>query len=558
MSKLLPGQTHAAAQAARKASALAGNPQFQPYSLLRAMWKQKLPALGIWIAVSVLTVVVVLRLPRTYQAEATVLVGNTPMAKEMVASTVSTDMQDRMEQIRQKVLSRDYLMQLMETYKLHEGDRKSMPPERVVEYMRDEIEMKLDRGWGPGTPNTFKVAVSSKNAEASAAVANHLAQFFIDENRRQREAQAGTASEFFDTRLVEAKAQVEKSEENLNRFKTTFAGQLPQQQEALLAQLSQSRTQLQGVQDALSRSAQNQLLMNNSLELARNAETSTRRLLEQTIASRKRTAAVTTAGGSTVNTPALTESQRLLGELNALRQRYGERHPDVRRAMTRYEEAKAREAAEPAPPKVETAKAPAQDDLPLSAALDGPERDLRMSLTQEHDKAETLVAQIKVAQQDEAKLAAERVRVLGEIADIEGRIRNLPLREQEMAAVLRDYEMGRENYKSMVDKKLAADLSRQLEQSRDTQQFRILDVARIPEEPIKPKRSLLAMGGSVFGLLLGLVVAVALEMRTQVMLGEWELPPGTPVLGRVIELPTAAQRPQMLVDKRPRKRIQSA
>jgi polysaccharide biosynthesis transport protein len=545
----------------RKPAATTLNPQFQPYSVLRAMWKQKYAAAAIWAIMTALTVFVVVQLPRTYEAQASVLVGGNTLSKDMVQSTVTTETQDRMEQIKQRVLSRDALMKMMETFQLHEGDRKSMPPERVVEYMRDEIDMKLDRGWGPNSPNTFRVNVQGKNAEATAKVANYLALFFVNENRAQRETQADAASEFFDQRMTDAKKQVELSEARLNIFKTTYAGELPQQQDALLATLSQKRTQLQGVQDGLTRIDQARLLLNNSLEQARNAELDTRRLIEQTVAARKRmpASAVTSVGGAPV--PGLTEAQRLEGELAGLRQRYGDRHPDVRRALVRLDEAKAREAAlAPAPSATaaQTTAPPAPADGLPETSIEGPERLLRQTLTEQHDRGETIKAQIQITQQDEVKLNAERLRVIAEIADIEARVRKLPMREQEMAAVLRDYEMGKTNYQSMVDKKLAADLSRQLEQGTTSATFQMLEPARTPEEPIKPRRSLLALGGSVFGLLLGLVAAVVLEMRKQVVLGEWELPPGTPVLGRIIEMPSQKVIPDQGSGRRDRKRALTA
>jgi polysaccharide chain length determinant protein (PEP-CTERM system associated) len=531
------------------------SPQFHPYSLVRSIWKHKFAAVFVWAAVTALTVVVVLQLPRTYEAEATVLVGNTMLSKDIVPTTVSTDSSDRLEQIRQKVLSHNYLMDLMRTYGLHEGDRKSMPAARVVEIMRDEINMRLDRGWGPGQPNTFRVAIQGKDPEATMKVANHLARFFVDDNRRRREGQANAASEFFDTRMADAKREVELNEARLNRFKTAYAGELPQQQEALLATQSQARTQLQGVQDAQSRAAQTRLLLNNSLELARTAEASAKRLMDQAAAARKRSPAPVAVAS---NAPGLTDAQRLEAELNQLRQRYGELHPDVRRARTRLDEAKAREALDPHPAAPPPAKAEDPNELPLALALEGPERDLRQTYNEQHERVETIKAQIQVADQDEAKLATERQRIIDEISAIDERLAKLPMREQEMASVLRDYEMGKENYQSMVDKKLAADLSLELEQHKGASEtFEILDPARLPEEPVKPKRSLLAMIGSLMGMVLGLGVAVALEMKKQVLLGEWELPPGTPVLGRVVELPTG-KSPGLLGRRKPRKRVLSA
>jgi uncharacterized protein involved in exopolysaccharide biosynthesis len=150
-----------------------------------------------------------------------------------------------------------------------------------------------------------------------------------------------------------------------------------------------------------------------------------------------------------------------------------------------------------------------------------------------------LTAQIKGADTELETRKAEQQRILRDIDLYQRRIERLPVREQEMAQITRDYEMSKENHKSLLDKKMAAEMSLNMERRQQSERFVVLDRAQLPEKPIKPKRPLLYAGGAVVSLVLGLIIGFVTEMRQNVFLGEWELPPGTPVLGRLpfIEVP---------------------
>jgi uncharacterized protein involved in exopolysaccharide biosynthesis len=72
-----------------------------------------------------------------------------------------------------------------------------------------------------------------------------------------------------------------------------------------------------------------------------------------------------------------------------------------------------------------------------------------------------------------------------------------------------------------------------MEKQQKSQKLVMLDRAKVPEKPIRPRRAILIGGGSVLLFFLSLLAAFILELRRNVVLGEWELPPGTVVLGRV-------------------------
>jgi uncharacterized protein involved in exopolysaccharide biosynthesis len=151
--------------------------------------------------------------------------------------------------------------------------------------------------------------------------------------------------------------------------------------------------------------------------------------------------------------------------------------------------------------------------------------------TREH--ITNIKGQIGVTVREIATLEKRRQNLSAQIEDYESRINRLPLVEQEMASLNRDYNESANNYNSLLQKELAADMATDMERSKNSERFTIVDPARVPQKPIKPKRAVLASVGSVAGLVLGLVLGFALEFRKQSFLGEWELPAGTVVLGRV-------------------------
>ena len=115
----------------------------------------------------------------------------------------------------------------------------------------------------------------------------------------------------------------------------------------------------------------------------------------------------------------------------------------------------------------------------------------------------------------------------------QGRIEKLPVREQEMAQITRDYEISKLNYKSLLDKKMDAEMSLNMERRQQSERFVVLDRAQLPEKPVKPNRPVFYSAGTAAALVIALLLGFVVELRNNVMLGEWELPPGTPVLARL-------------------------
>src|SRR5262249_30907440 len=81
-------------------------------------------------------------------------------------------------------------------------------------------------------------------------------------------------------------------------------------------------------------------------------------------------------------------------------------------------------------------------------------------------------------------------------------------------------------------KKMAAEMALDMERRQQAERFIVLDRARVPSKPLKPKRPLLYAGGSVIWLAPALLLGLIAELRKNVILGEWELKDGITVLAR--------------------------
>jgi hypothetical protein len=168
-------------------------------------------------------------------------------------------------------------------------------------------------------------------------------------------------------------------------------------------------------------------------------------------------------------------------------------------------------------------------------------------LAQLRERIASLKSQLNFTTQELDNRRKEQQRIQSDITVYQSKVNSLPIREQEMAGLTRDYEISKTNYRSLLDKKIAAEMATDMERREKSESFKLIDPARVPARPFKPNRMALDLGGALFGLVLGLVVGLGNEFRKATLLGEWELPVGTTILGR---LPYIEIQPANKTDRR--------
>lgn len=505
-------------------------PEFSPLSIARMLWKQKIPLTLLWILLTGLTVMFVGALPTIYKAEAMILVESQGIPSTYISSTVNNgDLTDRLATITQQILSTSRLKKVIADFDLYHEQRQHMHEEDIILKMRKDIEVTPEKGWTDNKPGAFRVSYMGTDPIVVAEVANRLANLFIEENLRTREYQAEGTSQFIQSQLQEAKKRLDALEAAVTQYKIEHNGELPEQGAALEGTLSRLQTELQGTQDAISRAQQSRIMTSDSLSMAESTEAALRQAA-QSAQTRAAALGVPVLGPTAPGAPAPDSLEALEAKLQLMRMRYSDEYPDVKRLREQIARVKATgaaaqsstQASAPASGKRASASAPAPNPI-----------DANPDLLRAHERTESLKTQLTLIDRDIAARNSEQQRILGQIAQYQRRLESLPVREQQMANLTRDYEIAKGNYKSLLDKKLAAEMSTDMERRQKSERFTLLDPAAIPDKPFKPNRPLFNGLGVAFSLLLAMAVAAGREMKSNVLLGEWELPKNVPVLGRV-------------------------
>jgi len=498
------------------------------------VWKGKLLLVVIWIAVTSAGSLVVMRMQPIYKAETLVLVESQKIPDKFVASTVIQDVQDRLATISQEILSTTRLKKIVEDYHLYSQDRTKHSFEEIVESMRHDVEVRLEKGWSNDRPGAFRIGYQGSDPTVVAAVANRLASLYIDENLRVREVQAEGTSQFIDAQLSEAKKTLDDLEAAVSRYKVAHNGELPQQESSISSALSRLQTELQGTQDSMSRAQQNIVMYDAEIGtieprlsalLAPRDVTHTEDVTQPRVLPERQPAEPAKA------------SQALITQLAALRARYSDEHPEVKRVKA--------ELAEVLRSEQQQAPEPVAHEGPATLSVPRPKPATRQvvispeaarEVDQLQQRANALRAQRAIANNEIQTATSRRQEILREMATYQSQLKRLPIREQEMAGLTRDYETARANYRSLLDKKTSADMATDMERRQKAERFMVLDPAQVPEKPTKPNRPVLIAMSSVLGLALGIALAFAKEWNKDLLLGEWELPAGVPVLGRIPDI----------------------
>lgn len=494
-----------------------------PLSVAYTLWKHRRLVVVTAGLLSVASVVVIRKLPSVYRAEAVVLVAAPKIPERMVASTVNSPTEDRLNTITREIRNGDRLRDIIKDFDLyHELNARS--PEAIVAKIRSDMEITFDRGWTNERTGAFRVAYKGPSPKTVAAVANRLANLFVEENSRVREGQAEGTSEFIEAQLLDAKARLDTLESAVGRYKQQHNGELPEQENALSGALARLQVSLQGNQDAINRAAQSKALLLESLRAAQFEEDMLAR------AARK----PREVPGATLANPVLPEprkkSEALAAQLEGLLQRYGDDHPDVRRARSELARAREAERAEADEPKA-SAPAPSTPQVPLPTVETA--ETTTMELVRARERTAQLKLQLSMLDEETRTRSAERDRTFADIKAYQKRIESLPIREQELSRLTRDLEISRNNYTALLSKKLSAEMSKQMEKDSKAESFTLFEAAKPPSAPFQPNRPLLYAIACVASLVIAIVFAVGKELKKGVLLGEWELTKTTPILGRV-------------------------
>lgn len=431
-----------------------------------------------------------------YRASTLVMVEKQKVPADYVKPTVTSGMEERLSTIEQQITNRSNLERIIQEMDLYPELRHRQTPEpieKVVLVARDNLTV-AKKG-----DSVFTIYFKDPDPVKAANTANRVAELFIQENLRLRENLAQGTSSFLEAELAQTKQRLEQQEAKIAAFKSLYMGQLPEQRDTNLQAVGQLQDKLEINMDALDKAETRKII------------------LQRQIAELSQPVPLPPAPAAPSGPTAPTRLEQLEAQLAELRSRYTSQHPDVIRLEAEIEEVR----------KIESGQRIAASEAPP----------IPQTYTQRVDPA--LRAQLEAVDMEIRGLQAERARILSDIGNTQFRLENVPRVEQQLLSLTRDYDNIQKSYENLLAKRIEARLAENLEKSRQSEQFTILEKAIPPVDPYSPNRLLFLALGLAGGALLG-VVAASLRDQTDSTFAEGDSLqqafPGVQVLATIPQL----------------------
>ncbi len=419
---------------------------------------------------------------KTYSSSTTILIQQQSVPSEYVRSVITSSINERINTISQQILSRSNLEKIIAQFGLY-ANEKNMYLEDKVEGVRRRINVRIERARHGA--DAFSISFRGNNPQRVMRIANTLASFFMDENLKVREAQAIGTSEFLEAELEKTRKKLVEREKKLSAFRAQYLGGLPDELEANLRTLDRMQEQLVSKNDQLRERRNNLTLVDGQITATKKEAAAARKAAGVPAGS---------AGGDGYVSETLEKLYQAQKAYDDLLTTYTAKHPDVVRAGKNLE--KLKEAASK-----EQAALKSEDDTEVLPALPGGTDD---GLSQ-------LIMSKRQLEADIRKIQADIREIEEKMSVYQKRVEETPKRELELQSLKRDYNNIRDVYNSLLDRKLEAELSVNMEKKQKGEQFRILDHARLPEKPISPNVKKYLLFSLIAGLALGGGVIFLLE-----------------------------------------------
>ncbi len=498
----------------------------------RRKWLFFLPA----AATFVFATLIILALPSIYVSSATVLVEGQEVPQELVQTTVTGYIEERLKSISQMAFSRKNLTSIIEQFGLYAEYRDTLTGEEILEMMRENITVEtitadVVSNTGRATTATvaFTLSFEGKSPKKVLQTTNALVSLFLEENLRAREEKALTTYDFLNKQLDQLRQEVQDAEARIAEFKEEHYRSLPELTQLNMQTLERLQKDIDARQEMVKTLMDRKVYLEGQLatvdETVHSYDAEGRRILSpeeelkslrsqylslKTTRSEKHPDMIKLKGQIELLENELSSRNRSKDldaelaswkrQLESLEKRYTDKHPDVINARNRVAELEKELAEQAKNPSV------------LTSGVD---------LDQENPAYINLKTQIEATALDirnERNILAELRR---KYDDYVGYIEESPQVEQEYLRLQRDYQNSSAKYQETRQKVLAARQARELERENVAERLSLVEPPILPETPAKPKRPLLMVVAFILSVGLGVgVVSVAEFMDNSLHDGE--------------------------------------
>jgi capsular polysaccharide biosynthesis protein len=325
---------------------------------------------------------------------------------------------------------------------------------------------------------------------------------FVDQIVVVQKQGALLTTSFLNDELKTAKESLDSKDTEITKFKKENQGRLPEQLPANIQSLQGLRMEVNQIDEAINRDNQDKMFEESTLQGLKNQTSFISNNLEDTV------------GGQTtaVKNERLIRLNQAIQEgksnLAGLKQTFTEDYPDIKTMEARLA-AFEQERDELQKQEVDQAATATAQSTPRKVT--NPQ--MQKSLQDVQAQVAATQVRIQATTMDLEQRTRQKAEKEKQVVGVQSRIEMSPPLEQTYAALLRDYDLAKQNYSEMVKRHEASDTAQNLEEHKAGQNLEVLDPASLPEAPSEPNRLAIAGVGTLLGLIAGIVLAGGKEVK---------------------------------------------
>ncbi len=455
--------------------------------------------------------------PPTFKSTATILIEEQEIPSDLVRSTITSYADQRIETIKQQVMSRTTLWKVVDQFGLYHDQRKNSPAEEIVKQFIKDIEVEVisadvvDKRTQHATKATiaFTVAYQNRSPELAQKVANELTSLFLGENLKSRERQAQEATTFLQQEAENLERHINDIDEKVAKFKKRANGALPELTPLNQQLMNQAERELMDIDQQIRGLDERKTYLEGELATIKPntpiLSVTGERILDSTERLRALRAEYAAAAANlSSDHPDIFKMKQ---EIDALEKATGQL-PDGEEASKRLLDARVKLSADlerlgSAHPDIfqaqRTIAALEQEVFRLNA------RPNRITNQRPENPAYiNLQAQLNSAVSSLDALRKTRIEVKRRLGEYATRLERSPGIEPEYLVLIRDRDTTAQKYQEIRSRLLEAKVAEGLEVQRKGERFSLIDPPSLPEKPFKPNRMaivllgfILAIGGGI-------------------------------------------------------------
>jgi succinoglycan biosynthesis transport protein ExoP len=460
----------------------------------------------------VISICIAFSLPNSYRSEAVMQITPAQISEDLVKTTGNQLLTDRIIQMEGDILSRTSLINLINApeLNLYPKEKAKQPLEDVIEMMKSrDLKIDIQNMAGLGKhASAFKISFSYTDRFKAQQTVSKLITRFMDANQSSQHDQQTMLHDFIGDELAKAKADLERSNAELTKFKVENQGRLPEQSQMNIASLNSLQGQVTGIQDQLNRLAQQRIQLEAHLSTLK----SQLDLVDMMAQDNSSTMAAGSPGFRQN-----VELEQLNKEIDAgeshlqqLLQSYREGYPDIRDLRKRLDVLKKqRDDLKAKQEEVVAAEAAKPKEAPRKTT-NYQVAQSRTTLLGEIDQTSAL---LKNNDADRVFRQKDQEKVTKQIEDYRNRLSATSGIEARYADLQREQANATLKFQTMLQKQDLTAQNNDLIQRKAGEKLEVLDSPSLPITPFSPNRWMIVGGGMAASLLVGLALAGVQEAK---------------------------------------------